>query len=140
MSSSPAALAARIEAPAYAALRIVTGSMLTVHGLQKIFGLFTENAQPALGSQLWVGGIIELVCGALVAVGLFTRPAAFLASGMMAVAYTQFHWQLRFAGNMWLPQVNKGELAVAYCFVFLFIFARGAGVAALDGLFGKKSS
>jgi putative oxidoreductase len=121
-----------LERPAYAALRIVSGAMFSVHGMQKLFGWATTQAAPAVGSQLWIGGLIELVCGTLIAIGLLTRPAAFLASGTMAVAYIQFHWKLSFAGLAWLPAVNRGEPAVLYCFLFLFITGRGAGDASVD--------
>ncbi len=127
-------LAARFETPAYAALRIAAGSMLAVHGAQKVLGWFGSAGVPPVGSQLWVGGVLELVGGALIAAGLFTRAAAFITSGMMAVAYIQFHWKLQFAGNAWLPQVNQGELAVLYSLLFLFIMGRGPGAAALDNV------
>lgn len=127
-----AAAAARLEAPAYAALRMVAGAMLVLHGTQKVLGWLSPKFQPPVGSQLWIGGLIELVAGILIAVGLFTRPAAFLASGTMAVAYFQFHWKLQMTNNQWLPLVNQGELAVLYCFVFLFIMAHGPGAASLD--------
>jgi len=126
----------RFEPAAYAALRVVSGVLFAFHGVQKIFGWVTAKAPPAFGSQLWLGGIIELVGGALIALGLFTRHAAFLCSGTMAVAYTQFHWKLTLAGAQWLPIVNKGELAVVYCFVFLYIWTQGSGVASLDKLRG----
>ncbi len=132
-------LFARIEPFAFSALRIVSGALLFFHGAQKLLGWFTTRAGPAVGSQLWIGGLIELVCGALIAVGLFTRSAAFLASGTMAVAYIQFHWKLDFAGAKFLPIVNQGELAVVYCFLFLFVFAHGPGRAALDGLVRRSS-
>jgi putative oxidoreductase len=128
----------RIEAPSYAALRIVAGALFSVHGMQKLFGWFTTKAGPALGSQLWVGGLIELVAGILIAIGLYTRPAAFLASGTMAVAYFQFHWKFDLSGTQWMPIVNKGELAVLYCFLFLFIAAHGPGSAALDRRFKRS--
>src|SRR5688572_30489758 len=114
----------RFEPIAYAALRIVAGAMFTFHGLQKIFGVLSPHAQPAVGSQVWIGGVIELVGGLLVAIGLFTRPAALLASGTMAVAYIQFHWKLALGTSM-LPIVNGGEPAVLYCFVFLLFAIRG---------------
>lgn len=120
-----AAMAKRAEPLAYAALRIVSGALFAFHGAQKILGWHAEHT-PAVGSQLWLGGLIELVCGALIALGLLTRPAAFLASGTMAVAYMQFHWKFAFAGAMWLPAINHGELAVLYCFLFLYLAARGA--------------
>ena len=131
----PSALLTRAEAPVYAALRIVSGALFSVHGMQKILGWFsTGHPSPAFGSQVWFGGIIELSCGTLIAVGLFARCAAFVASGMMAVAYLQFHWKLTFADNRWLPAVNMGELAVLYSFVFLFVATRGAGIASVDAV------
>jgi putative oxidoreductase len=114
----------------YAVLRIVAGFMFVFHGLQKLFGLWTKSTPP-MWSQTWFGGILELVLGTLICIGAFTRVAAFLASGMMAVAYFQFHWKLEI-GDRILPIVNRGELAVLYCFVFLFIAARGAGVWSVD--------
>ena len=117
----------------YATLRIVAGALFAFHGAQKILGVYSQFTPP-VGSQLWIGGVIELVGGALIALGLFTRLAAFLASGQMAVAYIQFHWKLAFAGGMWLPGMNKGEMAVIYCFIFLYIAAKGSGqVAAFGG-------
>jgi putative oxidoreductase len=128
----------RYEGPTYTALRIVAGGLFACHGMQKILGWFTTAAGPAVGSQIWVGGVIELVGGLLIAVGLFTCAAAFLASGTMAVAYAQFHWKLAFAHWKWLPIVNKGELAAVYSFLFLFIAARGAGPASLDRLLRRR--
>ena len=116
----------------YATLRIVAGALFAFHGAQKILG-WHSHFMPPMGSQLWIGGVIELVGGALIALGLLTRPAAFLTAGQMAVAYVQFHWKLALAGGMWLPAVNQGEMAVLYCFVFLFIAAHGSGIAALGG-------
>ncbi len=84
---------ARHEGTFCSILRLVAGAMFSCHGMQKILGWFTTAAGPRVGSQLWVGGIIELVGGVLIAVGLFTRAAAFLAAGTMAVAYFQFHWK-----------------------------------------------
>jgi len=109
----------------YALLRIVTGFMFSFHGAQKILGLFIEpSKKPELWSQLWVGGIIELAGGLLVMVGYQTRLAAFFCSGMMAVAYFQFHWKFQL-GEMILPGMNQGEMAALYCFVFLYIACRG---------------
>ena len=128
----------RVEAPAYAALRFVAGAMMTFHGAQKLFGwLAGAGALPAVGSQIWIGGVIELVGGALIAVGLLTRAAAFLCSGLMAVAYFQFHWKLDVDDWRWLPIVNRGELAVLYCFVYLYIAARGPGALAIDRRLGR---
>ena len=114
----------------YAALRIVSGALFCFHGFQKIFGVLTPST-PAFFSQMWIGGVIELVCGVLIALGLGTRWAAFLCSGTMAVAYIQFHWKLQLGANF-LPAVNKGELAVVYCFLFLFIASKGSGRFSLD--------
>jgi putative oxidoreductase len=116
---------------AYALLRIVSGLMFAFHGVQKHFGLWYEQPQPEVGSQIWFGGIIELVCGIAIAFGLLTRWAAFLASGTMAVAYLQFHWKLNF-DKRFFPTINEGELALLYAFVFLFIACRGAGTWSID--------
>src|SRR5215208_6892956 len=82
---------ASAQSSAYAALRIVSGAMFALHGAQKIFGVLNHKVEPTW-SQLWFGGLIELVAGILIAIGLFTRRAALVASGTMAVAYFQFHW------------------------------------------------
>ncbi|HTJ24183.1 MAG TPA: DoxX family protein [Gemmatimonadaceae bacterium] len=119
------------EEPAYALLRIVAGLMFALHGPQKLLGWFGGDIE-ATGSQLWVGGIIETSCGLLIALGLFARPAAFLASGTMAVAYFQFHWKLRLAGSMWAPAANHGDAAVLFCFLWLLVLVRGAGPYSLD--------
>ncbi len=121
---------ARYSDKAYALMRIVAGFMFSFHGAQKILGILSDF-QPTAGSQLWFGGLIELICGLLVMVGLRTRWAAFLASGEMAVAYFQFHWKFR-SGPEFFPTINKGELAVLYCFVFLFVSCRGGVMWCLD--------
>lgn len=115
----------------YALLRLVSGLMLSFHGIQKLFGVLTTH-QPAVGSQLWIGGVIELVTGVAIGIGFFTSEAAFLASGTLAVAYIQFHW--KFGGGAQLfPAVNQGELALLYAWVFIFIASRGSGPWSLDG-------
>jgi putative oxidoreductase len=124
-------LATKTAPYAYVALRVVAGAMLVCHGVAKLFGVLGMEQQAAF-SQLWIGGVIELVGGALVAVGLFTRIAALLCSGLLAVAYFQFHWKLKLAGMHFLPIINKGELAVLYCFVFLVIATSGPGRLSLD--------
>lgn len=115
---------------AYALLRIAAGALLSFHGVQLVFGILSDF-QPPVGSQLWLGGIIELLGGLLVLVGFQTRWAAFIASGTMAVAYFQFHWKFQF-GAEFFPAVNKGELAVLDCFVFLLIACRGGVMWCLD--------
>ena len=115
---------------AYALLRIMTGFMFLFHGIQKILGVLSEF-RPPVGSQLWFGGIIELVCGLAVMLGFKTRAAAFICSGTMAVAYFQFHWKFQMGPNFF-PAINKGELAALYCFVFLYIACRGGVKWSLD--------
>ena len=128
---------AKLEEPVYAALRIVIGFLLTWHGAQKLFGVFAPAAMSFSDKpQLWIGGLIEFLCGVAVALGIFTRWAAFLASGTMAVAYFQFHVGGDLSPSHLLPIVNKGELAVAYCFVFLYFATRGPGPLSLDRTLG----
>jgi putative oxidoreductase len=121
---------------AYTVLRVVAGFMLPWHGAQKIFGVLTTKAF-SFGEkpQLWIGGLIELVCGIAIAAGIFTRWAALVASGTMAVAYWQFHVGSDWSAAHLLPVVNKGELAALYTFVFLYIATKGPGRASLDRAF-----
>ena len=121
----------KYEPEAYAVLRIVVGFLFIWHGTQKLFD-FPVAVPMKLPMQLQIGGVIELVGGALIMVGLFTRYAAFICCGMMAVAYFQFHWKVHFDHYLFLPLVNQGEEAVVYCFVFLLIACRGAGAWSLD--------
>jgi len=121
---------AKYSDQAYALLRIVSGLLFSFHGMQKVLGLLTEH-RPAVGSQIWIGGVLELVGGLAILLGFQTRRAAFLCSGMMAVAYTQFHWRFQFGAAFW-PVVNKGELAVVYCFLFLYLATRGGVTWCLD--------
>jgi len=121
------------ESYAYAAMRIVIGLLFLFHGLQKVFGMYGREAVPLI-SRAGAAGIIELVGGVLVMIGLFTSPVAFICSGEMAFAYFLAH-----APSGFWPIVNRGELAALYCFVFLYISARGAGPASLDRIVrGKK--
>lgn len=112
--------------PIYALLRIAAGLMFAQHGAQKLFGLLGGQVQT--DPIMILAGIIEFVGGLLIALGLFTSPAAFVASGEMAVAYFWMH----FPNGFW-PIQNQGELAALYCFVFLYIAARGGGRYALGG-------
>jgi len=113
---------------AYALMRIVAGFMFAFHGAQKVLGILSEF-QPPMGSQLWIGGVIELVGGLAVLLGFGTRIAAFICSGEMAVAYFQFH----FPQSFW-PSINGGDAAVLFCFVWLYISAAGAGPWSLDAI------
>ena len=114
---------------AYAALRIMGGWMFAFHGMQKLFGVWSPF-QAKFPSQMWIGGVIELVGGLMIALGIRTRWAAFVCSGTMAVAYFQFHWKFRFGQNFF-PGINQGEEAVLYCFLFLYIACRGGGPYAI---------
>jgi len=128
---------ARLAVLTHTALRIVAGFAFSLHGMQKVFGILTTKATPELWTQKWFGGVIELVCGVMIALGLFTRPAAFLASGTMAVAYIQFHWKGQLGAGI-LPIVNGGELALVYCFLFLVFAVSGGGPISLDRLVGRR--
>ena len=109
----------------------MVGLMFACHGAQKVFGWFAKPGQPASPPDMLmtVGGWLELTCGVLIAIGLLTRLAAFLASGMMAVAYFMAH-----AKGGFFPIVNKGELAVVYSWLFLFIVFYGPGRWSVDSM------
>ena len=112
-----------------AILRIVTGLLFLEHALIKLIG-FPPNGKPGLqdvGSFLWIAGIIELVTSVLVTLGLFTRLAAFIAAGEMAVAYWMVHAKMGL-----YPAVNMGEGAILFCFVFLYLAAAGPGAWSID--------
>lgn len=121
----------QFEKAAYALPRITTGAMLAMHGTQKLLGWFRTGPAPEIGSRFWVGGVIEAIGGTLIAIGLFTRWAAFFCSGMMAVAYVQFHWKLALDSSFF-PLVNHGELALTFALVFLLVACRGPGAASVD--------
>jgi putative oxidoreductase len=126
-------LSTRFAPYAYALMRIMIGLLFACHGSQKLFGFPPSgHPSPPIASLMGVAGLIELIGGLLVAVGLFAPIAAFIASGEMAVAYFMVHAK----GGFW-PVINKGELAVVYCFVFLFIAAYGSGIWSLDSVFSR---
>ena len=112
----------------YAALRIIAGLAFAQHGAQKLFGLLGGQAV-AITSQRGLAGIIEFVGGIMIALGLFTTPVAFIASGEMAWAYFQSH-----APRGFWPIQNGGELAVLYCFIFLYLSAVGSGKLSIDSI------
>jgi putative oxidoreductase len=115
---------------ALAALRIVAGLLFLAHGVVKLFG-FPEGAEPgqqALLSLFGVGAVLELLGGALLILGLFTRPVAFVLAGEMAVAYWMFHFP-----SSPYPAVNGGDAAILFCFIFLYLAAAGPGAWSLDG-------
>ena len=111
----------------YALMRIIVGLLFLCHGLSKLFNFPIAPPPGIPGFVIYGAGTIELVAGALVAAGLATRWAAFIASGEMAAAYWMAHGTRAF-----FPIANQGELAVVYCFLFLFIAAHGPGVWSID--------
>ncbi len=113
----------------YAFLRIFSGFLLVWHGSQKLLGYPAPKQAMPLNAMMAIAGTIELVGGLMIMLGLFTSVAAFLASGLLAVAYFMAH-----APRGFLPLNNGGELAVLYCFVFLYIAARGSGTLSIDSL------
>ena len=117
-------------------LRVVSGLLFFHAGAMKMLGWFggmPGGATAQFPSQVWWGGMLELVGGLLVMIGLFTTPVAFVLSGEMAVAYWQFH-----APKGTWPIQNHGESAVLFCFIFLFLAARGAGPWSVDGVLSRK--
>lgn len=113
-------------------LRIVVGFLFFCHGAQKMLGWFADpgmppHPAPAFPSLIWFAGVLELVGGALIALGILTRPIAFLLSGEMAVAYFKAH-----APHGWVPLMNHGEAAVLFCFIFLFFAVHGGGPYTLE--------
>lgn len=130
------ATVSRFSPQLLAALRIVAGVLFLAHGLVKVAG-FPEGAQPgqqAILSLFGIGGLIELVTGALLVLGLFTRPAALIASGQMAVAYWLFH-----APASPFPVINGGDASILFSFIFLYIVAAGPGAFAVDDVLPKAA-
>jgi len=120
-------------------LRIIAGFTFSLHGFQKLFGFFGgmggSGATAAFGSLPWVAGVLETFGGVVLLAGLFTRPVAFILCGQMAVAYFRAHTPKGF----W-PIANGGELAVLYCFIFLYLAIAGGGPVSLDRIVRKKSA
>ena len=131
------AVIGRFTPQAFALLRIVSGLLFMIHGTSKLLGFPASGhlPMPPLSFPAGISGIIELVCGALITVGLMTGIAAFIASGEMAVAYFMAHAK----GGFW-PIQNKGELAVLFCFVFLYFAAHGAGIWSIDSVLRKRTT
>jgi putative oxidoreductase len=118
----------------YAMLRIAAGAMVAIHGAQTLFGVMGGRQAPLLSLMSLAGGI-ELVAGLLIAAGLFTSLAALIASGEMAAVYVMQH-----APRGQNPVVNGGELAVLYCWIFLYFAATGPGAWALDNLLWRRAA
>lgn len=117
----------------FATLRIIAGLMFAFHGSQKLFAWPGGSAAVPLASLMGFAGLVELVGGLMIAFGFLTSYAAFLASGQMAVAYFKAH-----APRGTFPLLNGGELAVVYCFLFLYIASQGAGGWSLDAMMRRK--
>ena len=117
----------RYSAQTYSSMRIVAGLLFLCHGAQKLFGFPVPMPAGAPAFIVYVAGSIEFFGGHLIAIGLFTNWAAFLCAGQMAAAYWIGHGTKAF-----FPLVNQGELAVLYCFVFLYISANGPGIWSVD--------
>jgi putative oxidoreductase len=128
----------------YALFRIVFGFLFLCFGLQKMFGLLGGQAAPLMSLQ-GAAGVVETVCGLLIMIGLFTRLAAFLASGEMAVAFWYIHVSVIGLGGQGpglplalLPHLNMGVDAAAFCFAFLYIATRGPGIWSFDAAMRRK--
>jgi putative oxidoreductase len=128
----------------YALFRIVFGFLFLCFGLQKMFGVLGGQAAPLMSLQ-GAAGVVETVCGLLIMIGLFTRVAAFLASGEMAVAFWYIHVSVVGLGPKGpgmpmalLPHLNNGVDAAAFCFAFLYIATRGAGIWSVDAAMRRK--
>lgn len=125
---------AKFAPQTYALLRVVAGFLFLWHGTQKLLGFPGAASGDRPFHVTYIAGPIELFGGLLLMLGLFTRPVAFLCSGLMAFAYWMSH-----GTRALLPIENRGELAALYCFLFLFLSAQGSGIWSLDALRGKKS-
>ncbi len=117
----------------YAVLRFVTGLLFLFHGLQKLLGWPLEMGAGIPAFIIYIAGPIELIGGTLVMIGLMTRWAAFVCSGLMAVAYWLAH-----GSKALFPIMNGGELAIIFCFAFLYISSQGPGIWSLDSMRGKR--
>ena len=124
---------------AQALLRIVTAYLYLTHGTSKLLGMphVANFDNLRLFSLIGFAGVLELVGGVLLLIGLFTRPVAFVLCGEMAFAYFMAHGS---QGNVLVPMLNRGELAVLYCFVFLFFAAAGAGAWSVDGARRRRTA
>jgi putative oxidoreductase len=127
---------ARYEPQLRSLFRIMAAFTFSLHGFQKFFGWFggIGGHSVPVNTMLGMAGLIESIGGPLIMLGLFTRPVAFVLSGEMAIGYFRTH-----APRGFWPLLNGGELAVFYCFMFLWLSAAGAGPWSLDRLFGRKT-
>ena len=114
-------------------VRIVSALLFFEHGSAKLFGFPPSNFSPEVMSLPWIAGVLEVVGGALLFLGLFTRPVAFILSGQMAVAYWMAH-----APKSFYPLLNGGDGAILFCFIFLYFVFAGGGSWSLDALMRRK--
>src|SRR5438552_10400648 len=134
----------RFADPVYCIMRLIVGLMFACHGGQKLLGF--PGGHGGAGGLMLLGGIIELVGGLMIAFGFLTRLAAFISAGEMAVAYFMVHAAGKAIGHQatpteqFFPILNKGELAVVLCWIFLFMFFYGPGRWSIDAFIGKKNT
>jgi putative oxidoreductase len=137
-AARPTRLPVWLPGAMHSLLRLITGLLFMEHGVQKLFGLLADpshpwNGPPPAFSLFWVAGVLETFGGFLLAIGLLTRPVAFLLAGEMAVAYFKVHFHRSF----W-PVLNGGEHTVLYCFIFLYMFAAGGGTYGVDAALARQ--
>jgi putative oxidoreductase len=123
----------RLAPTVLSAARAMAGAIFLAHGTQKILGFPASDGGPEAFTPAWIAGVIELVCGALIAIGLQTRLAAFIASGTMAAAYFMAH-----APRDFYPVNNGGDAAILYCFFFFYLVFAGPGPWSVDALLKRE--
>jgi putative oxidoreductase len=132
--SASAATLDRLAPYVLSILRIVAALLFLEHGMSRLFGFPSPLPTPHVFTMYWFAGAIEFTGGALVLLGLFSRPAAFIMSGEMAFAYFISH-----APHGFFPILNRGDGAILYCFIFLYIAFAGPGPLSLDALWRRRS-